>query len=691
MEPATTDISVTLVEHTNFAVSDRAGDMLPGSYHGFFVGDTRVLSLLVLRLAGKRLEPLASGGEDHGAGTFYLANPRLPGVPASTIAVFRDRRVSGSLEERIRLISYAAEPLELDLTIEIDTDFADIFEVRGRSQLRRRIRKRHRPQEIRFVYEHRGYRRATTVTLDRPATATDGRITLPITLERGRPWDLTLSVVSQQTHRPGVVPPPPPRPLNPDRVRRWSGSLPSLTTHDPRLRRTWYRAVRDLASLLLTGPAGNFIPAAGLPWFLAIFGRDSAITAMQSLMLGSQIPYGTLRQLGLYQGTTHDAFRDEEPGKIPHEVRTGELATLGRIPFGRYYGSVDSTPLYVMLYVAACRRSGWLGRGRARRPLPAALAEFLPMVEAAMAWIEDRADADGLIWYHRGRRGGIINQVWKDSNTSMRYADGRNAVPSIAAVEVQGYVVAARRGMAEIYRALGRRNDAAAQEQAADRLANVIESAFWMPDEGTYALGLDQQRRQIDGVGSNAGHLLWAGAASPERAAQVSERLMAPDLFSGWGIRTLSSRNPGYNPIGYHLGAVWPHDNSLIADGMARSGQVGPAARVIDAMLDAADADPRARLPELFAGFDRAATPDLVPYPTACAPQAWATGAIFQFVETILAMPADGRPELWSGLTVDGGDTHRWADASADPAAQPVKSSTTSVSRPSTRSAMGST
>ena len=295
MEPATTDISVTLVEHTNFAVSDRAGDMLPGSYHGFFVGDTRVLSLLVLRLAGKRLEPLASGGEDHGAGTFYLANPRLPGVPASTIAVFRDRRVSGSLEERIRLISYAAEPLELDLTIEIDTDFADIFEVRGRSQLRRRIRKRHRPQEIRFVYEHRGYRRATTVTLDRPATATDGRITLPITLERGRPWDLTLSVVSQQTHRPGVVPPPPPRPLNPDRVRRWSGSLPSLTTHDPRLRRTWYRAVRDLASLLLTGPAGNFIPAAGLPWFLAIFGRDSAITAMQSLMLGSQIPYGTLR------------------------------------------------------------------------------------------------------------------------------------------------------------------------------------------------------------------------------------------------------------------------------------------------------------------------------------------------------------------------------------------------------------
>ena len=458
------------------------------------------------------------------------------------------------------------------------------------------------------------------------------------------------------------MPPPQPRLIDPDRVQAWFDRLPGLEAGYARLERTWQRAIRDLASLLLTGPAGNFIPAAGVPWFLAIFGRDSAITAMQSLLLGWEVPYGTLRQLGAYQGTIVDAWREEEPGKIPHEVRTGELAILGRIPFGRYYGSVDATPLYVMLFVAACRRGGWLHNAGPGRALPAPFAEFLPRVEAAMAWIDSRADSDGLVWYHPGRRGGIRNQVWKDSQDSMRYADGRIAVPSIAAVEVQGYVVAARRGMAGVYRALGRREEAATQTASADRLAGVIESAFWMPAEGTYALGLDERRQQIDGVGSNAGHLLWAGVAPAGRASQVTDRLMAPDLFSGWGIRTLSTQNPGYNPIGYHLGTVWPHENSLIADGMARLGRADAAARVIDALLDAAVADPLARLPELFAGFDRASTVDLVPYPTACAPQAWATGAIFQIVETLLSIRSADRPAAWSKLQMLGSAT-QWATA----------------------------
>jgi len=244
----------------------------------------------------------------------------------------------------------------------------------------------------------------------------------------------------------------------------------------------------------------------------------------------------------------------------------------------------------------------------------------------------------------------------------MRYADGRIALPSIAAVEVQGYVVAARRGMAGVYRALGRREEAATQTASADRLAGVIESAFWMPAEGTYALGLDERRQQIDGVGSNAGHLLWAGVAPAGRASQVTDRLMAPDLFSGWGIRTLSTQNPGYNPIGYHLGTVWPHENSLIADGMARLGRADAAARVIDALLDAAVADPLARLPELFAGFDRASTVDLVPYPTACAPQAWATGAIFQIVETLLSVRSADRPAAWSKLRMLG-SARQWTTA----------------------------
>ena len=662
MEPATTDLTISLVEHTNFAVSDRAGDMLPGSYHGFFVTDTRVLSRLVLRVNGRRLEPLASGGDDHhGAGTFYLASPRLRSVPAATISAFRDRSISSHLDERIRLISYAMEPLDVEVTLELDADFADIFEVRGRRQLRRSVQREHRPGSVRFGYEHRGFRGGTTVELDRPMEARDGRLAVDAHLEHGRPWDLRLRVTPEVGHADAARPAERPRRIDPRRVRAWLDGAPRLETDDPRLDRAWRRGVRDIASLLLTGPAGRFIPAAGLPWFLAIFGRDSAITAMQTALLGPEIPHGTLRQLAAYQGTVDDPWREEEPGKIPHEVRGGELSTLGHIPFGRYYGSVDATPLYLMLFVATCRSSGWLTSGRADLPQP--LAEFLPAAEAALAWIERRTAADEMVWYGPARRGGIRNQVWKDSNDSMRFADGSLADAPIAAVEVQGYVINARRGMADVYAALGRDDDARRQRGAADRLASIVEERFWMAREGTYALGLDARGRQIDGVGSNAGHLLWADAVDPARAASVTERLMAPDMFSGWGIRTLSSRNPGYNPIGYHLGSVWPHDTSLIAAGMARTGHVAAAQRIIDALLDAAAADPDTRLPELFAGFDRAATPDLVPYPTACSPQAWATGAIFLSVRTLLGIPAADRDERWRSLGLDAPDRADWGDA----------------------------
>jgi glycogen debranching enzyme len=665
VEPATTDLTVSLVEHTNFAVSDRAGDMLPGTYHGFFVADTRFLSRLVVRLNGQRLEPLASGGDQHhGAGTFYLASPRLPKIPPATISVFRDRQLSSTLSERIRLIGYSMEPIVVDVSVEVDADFADIFEVRGHRRLRRQIEQRPRARGREFAYERQGHRRATVVTVDRTPTHEDGRMSFRATLRHGRPWDLNLVVRPRLTHRRGSEPPPPPRRIDPELVRAWTERAPRLSTSDHRLARAWRRGIRDMASLLLTGPAGRFIPAAGLPWFLAIFGRDSAITAMQSLLLGPDIAHGTLRQLAIYQGRDRDPWREEEPGKIPHEVRTGELAVLGHIPFGRYYGAVDATPLYVMLFVAACRWSGALSSGR-QATLPEPLDEFLPHAEAALRWIEGRADRDGLVWYGPARRGGIRNQVWKDSHDSMRYADGSLADPPIAAVEVQGYVVAARRGMADVYAALGRVREAHAQRSAADAVAGALNERFWMPEEGTYALGLDAEGRRIDSVASNAGHLLWADCVPPDRAASVTERLLAPDMYSGWGIRTLSSRNPGYNPIGYHIGSVWPHDNSLIANGMARAGQTTAAQRVIDGLLDAVEADPDHRLPELFAGFDRDSTPDLVPYPTACSPQAWATGAIFQSVRTLLGIPPAEREESWRSLEIDAahGGEEKWTVA----------------------------
>jgi len=660
MEPATTDLSISLVEHANFAVSDRAGDILVGSYHGFFVSDTRVLSRLVLRVNGQRLEPLASGGDEHHASrTFYLASPRMRGVPPATISITRDRRIAADLGERIRLVSYAPTPIEVEIGLEVDADFADIFEVRGHRQLRRRVTRVVAARSVRFTYAHRGYRRETKVVLSRSAASAGRMLLIPARLEHGRPWDLRVRITSSLRGPASVRRARPEGRISPDRVRNWITGVPRLTTDDPRLARAWRRGIRDMAALLLVGPAGQLIPAAGLPWFMAIFGRDAAITAMQTLLLGPDIPHGTLHQLAAYQGTVEDRFREEEAGKIPHEVRHGELATLGHIPFGRYYGSVDATPLYLMLFVAAARWSGWLGRAVGTPP-PAPLRELLPHAEAALGWIERSVDADGLVWYQPAGRGGIRNQVWKDSNDSMRRADGSLATPPIASVEVQGYVVSARRGMGAIYEVLGRTAEAERQRAEADRLVNVLEAAFWMPSEGTYALGIERGGDQVDGIASNAGHLLWADAIPGERARAVTDRLMAPDMFSGWGIRTLSAQHPAYNPIGYHIGSVWPHDTSLIAYGMARAGHVAEAQRLTDALLDAADADANARLPELFAGFDRSSTPDLVPYPTACAPQAWATGAIFQSVRTLMEIRSRAGTDRWRGLDLESGHDKHW-------------------------------
>lgn len=666
--------SAQVLKHLDiFLVSDAFGDIHPDSRGmGLYDGDTRILSCSVLRIAGERPVVLHSDPGGSWRGVVQATNPEFrkdPGdkmggdqrILRQTISIARERTVAEAYRERLDIENHGPITFDCNVELEFDADFADIFEVRGRRQLRRRISAERRRRSVRFSYEHRGYRRATTVGVDRTPAHVDGRLTFTARLEHGRPWDLNLRVEPKTSSDRDVAPLPAPRRIEPSLVRSWLHRLPTLETKDPRLARAWGRGVRDLASLLLTGPADRFIPAAGLPWFLAVFGRDSAITAMQSLLLGPDVAHGTLRQLAAYQGTTADPWREEEPGKIPHEVRTGELATLGNIPFGRYYGSVDATPLYVMLYVAACRWSGWLGRGGLRRA-PPAVREFLPPAESALAWIERRVDADGLLWYAPSRRGGIRNQVWKDSNDSMRFADGSTADPPIAAVEVQGYVVSARRGMAQVYDALGRAEEATAQRLAADRLAAAVHDRFWMADEGTYALGLDGTGRQVDGVASNAGHLLWTDAIPAERAASVAERLLAPDMFSGWGIRTLSSRNPGYNPLSYHVGSVWPHDTSLIANGLARAGHHDAAQRVIDGLLDAAEAS-EGRLPELFAGFDRVATPDLVPYPTACSPQAWATGAIFLSVRTLLGIPRDERHPKWRELAVNGAELGTWTMA----------------------------
>lgn len=648
MEPATSPDAITVIEHANFTVSDRSGDIGPDGYHGFFVADTRFLSLFALRIGGKRPEPLSTVTDDHGAATFYLSNPQLGRVAPSTVAIMRDRAITDRMTERIRLISYALQPVTVRLTLQVGADFADIFEVRGRRQLQRSVRLDRGPRSICFRYLHRGYARSTLIEVDRDPRGAAGTLRFDAQLERGVPWDLNLTVTADQHHADGVRPLPTAKSVEPDRVRRWMSEAPRLVTDDARLGRAWRQSVVDLGSLLLSVPGGGFIPAAGLPWYMAIFGRDSTITTMQTMLMGDALADGTLRQLAAYQGTTDNPFREEQVGKIPHEVRSGELATLDHVPHGRYYGSSDATPLYLLCFLEAARWSGWLraaGRGpalddqpRARGPMPSLIEAALPAARRAMAWVDAQTDADGLLWYRRNHRGGIRNQAWKDSRDSYRFADGRVAEPPIAAVEVQGYVVAARWGWAAVLDALGERDDATRQRQRARQLAGAIADAFWMPAAGSYAMGIDGRRRPIDAVTSNPGHLLWSGAIDAERATAVAERLLAPDSFSGWGIRTMSAEMAAYNPISYHNGTVWPHDNSLIAAGLARYGLADAAWRVIDAQLDAAATDPLHRLPELFAGFNRQTTSDLVRYAVACAPQAWASGAIALFVQAQLGV-----------------------------------------------------
>ena len=639
---------VTVIEHAQFAVSDRRGDIRPGSYDGLYAADTRYLSQFALRLGGQPLESLSVALVDHEHATFSLTNAASAGLPMTSLIVTRDRKIATFLVESISVVSYAMDSLPLRLAVDLAADFADIFEVRGYGELSRQVNVERVTDGIRFAYGNGDAQRSTTVVSDQPFSWRNGRMTFKLQLEHGAPWNVKLKV--EHGEAPASANPRlfPTREIDPARVERWARAAPKLESDDSRLTSAWTAAVRDLESLLLAEPGGAFIPAAGVPWFMAIYGRDACITAMQSLVTGLDVAVGTLRELATLQGTEVDAFRDEEPGKIPHEVRRGELSALGRVPHARHYGTIDATVLYVMLFVEACRWSGWLvasdDEGAAvRPPMPAKLHRLLPAVEKALGWIDRYGlRRDGLVWYQRRLRTGMRNQSWKDSGDSYRFVDGRIASTPIAPVEVQGYVVSAWRGMADVYEALDRQGDATRLREAAAAMARRIDDAFWMPEAGTYAMGLDRNSRQINSVTSNPGHLLWTGAVSAQRAAAVAERLTAPDMFSGWGVRTMSSEMPAYNPLSYHNGSIWPHDNGLFMAGLAKYGEAKRAWRIADALLDAATRDPMMRLPELFGGFDRRATPDLVRYPVACSPQAWATGTIFLIAQALLGLQPNG-------------------------------------------------
>ena len=617
----------------------------PGSPEGLFRSDTRLLGRLSLRLEGHA--PLLLGSrlaEDGQLLLVDLANPDFVDatgrllLPADRIHVQRVRLLRpDGLFERLRLLNCDREARRIELGLLFEFDFVDIFEVRG-----------HHPaghgtvavdvlsDGLRYRYTARDGAR-TEVTLraePKPRELRPGQLSWAVALGPGERCAFDWAVLLEPAAaRPiGFT-----RALS--RLRRERRNAPyavaRIETSSSLVDEIFARALGDVRMLTTDTPYGLY-PYAGLPWFATIFGRDGLITALEMLWLAPGLARGVLEVLAATQSRTHEPARDAEPGKILHEAREGELARLGEVPFGRYYGSVDATPLFVVL----------AGRFHRRTGDEATIRRLLPALRSALAWIErfgDR-DGDGFVEYGRVSERGLVNQGWKDSEDAIFHADGRPAEPPIALVEVQAYVHAAWSEAARLFERLGESEEARSCAARAAALVERFRSAFWCEELGSFALALDGAKRPCRVRTSNAGHVLLADLASPEQVARLAELLASPRFFSGWGIRTVAEGEPGYVPISYHNGSVWPHDTALVAIGLARHGRTETARRLFDGLLAAAAASPLRRLPELFCGFRRRRGAGPTPYPSACSPQAWAAAALPACLGASLGLDIEAEP-----------------------------------------------
>jgi glycogen debranching enzyme len=661
---------LTTISGHAFMVTDRLGDIAQDHDRGLFFADTRFLDRYALRLNGAVPRLLRSGPVGRNGADIYATNIALDGIPDYTLGVIRRRRLSGQLTEEIVVRNHGRDPARLEVTLAVDADFADIFEVRGVTpgEPPRRAAGRTVDRQIIYADRSRERKRQTRIRFSpAPTTVRPGLASFAVEVAPAQTWTLTVWVEWDVPQTETLLPVPIRSAVEEPSLVDWVRDAPVLETDDHHLLLAYNSSIRDLVTLELAVSSGHAIPAAGVPWYLAIFGRDSVITSLQTLSTAPRLAVGTLRTLAAYQANRKNAFRDAEPGKMPHEIRFGALSETGAVPHSRYYGTVDATPLWLILLGAA---HDWIGD----RTL---VDELLPAAKQALRWIDDYGDldGDGFIEYHKRSRQGLENQGWKDSWDGIQFADGRLAEPPIALVEVQGYVYAAKLAMARLSETLGLGDDATRLRGEAALLKERVHDAFWMPDEQCYAVALDGQKRQVDSIASNQGHLLWAGLPDQEHAQAVAERLMAPDSFSGWGIRTMATSMARYNPVGYHTGSVWPHDTALIAAGFRRYGCDREATALANGLIDASHWFDNHALPELFGGYDRAETPFPIDYPVACAPQAWAAGATIMLVAEMAGIaPGDdglqvsplphGRDLRLSGVPFRGG--HYDIDARAD-------------------------
>jgi glycogen debranching enzyme len=635
----------TLKHNDTFAIFDSHGDIgaASGGNDGLFHCDTRYLSHLELLINGAQPLLLGSAIKDDNLNYYVdLTNPDI--YIGEQIVLLKDtvhigRTIylfEGSLRERICLTNHGADAVHLTLSVLFASDFADIFEVRG---VRRARRGRARTELLgagAMALSYTGLDgavRETILTFEpAPTSLLESAATYSVQLAPGVQRTLFVTVCSrgrlaQSTEGffKGLIG------LHREQKKQ-TRDIATVETSNKVVNEILCRSMADLYMLVTATPEGRY-PYAGIPWYSTTFGRDGLITALQMLWVDPGIAVGVLRRLAHYQAVSHDSLADAAPGKILHEMRGGEMAALREVPFGLYYGSIDSTPLFVVLAGCYAVRTGDY----------ALIRELWPAIERALAWIDGPGDpdGDGFVEYARGAATGLSNQGWKDSFDSVFHADGSLAQGPIALVEVQGYVYCAKKLASSCARTLGFMDRAIALEAQAERLRLRFEEAFWCEDIGTYALALDGAKTQCKVRTSNAGQTLFTGIAPADRAHRIAKGLFDPTFYSGWGIRTLAKGEARYNPMSYHNGSIWPHDNALIAQGLARYGHKGGINLIFEALVRATSYMDQRRLPELFCGFRRRKGRGPTLYPAACSPQAWASGTPFLVLQAMLGLEFD--------------------------------------------------
>jgi len=650
---------VKILDGNTFVVSDRTGDIEASATDptGLFSFDTRFLSKWVLTVDGHRLNALSTDDLNYFEAHFFL----VPGTGTvyvdAKMSIIRERAVGDGFHETLKLINHDEKAIDTVVRIEAASDFADLFEVKDALEKQGTYSNAVEDGELVLRYERDTFGRATRISSSEPAEIDEGGLTFDLHLPPHGEWSTDLDVVTAlrafgEIHRRtkyGGNGGKGKSQMEAD-VENWLETAPRLESDWDSLRTTYRQSLIDLAALRYSPPiaGGKSLPAAGLPWFMTMFGRDSIFTSLQALPFKPELAATTLRVLGDWQGTRSDDFRDEDPGRILHEMRYGELPAFEERPHSPYFGTADATPLYVVLLDEYER---WTGDG-------ALVRELEYEARAALNWIDTHGDlmGNGYISYKRRNEAtGLENQCWKDSWDSISFRDGRLPGFPRATCELQGYAYDAKVRGARLARLFWQDDDLAdrLEREAAD-LKERFDRDFWIEDDEYYALALDEHGAQVDALSSNIGHLLWSGIVPDSKAPAVARHLMGARLFSGWGVRTLAEGEARYNPIGYHVGTVWPFDNSFIAWGLRRYGFKEEAAQIAAGILDSAYYF-QGRLPEAFGGYERSITRYPVEYPTACSPQAWSTGTPLLLLRTMLGLEPIGEhlvvdPTLAGGI-----------------------------------------